>query len=496
MLFNSFEFLCVFLPVTLAVFFLLGWRFPATIALGWLVGASLFFYAYWAPWQISVLALSLFGNFYLGPRVAQGPHRKRWLIVGVSLNISVLLFFKYSNPSYAYLNEWFGLGWNWYHVIMPLGLSFYTFQQLAYMFDSYKSGHTEPSFLRYTLFVTFFPHIIIGPLVNHRDMLPQFANPLTFRPQWTNFNTGLPIFFLGLFKKVAIADPLGRYVDPAFAAVAAGEDLTLFEAWAAALGYTFQLYFDFSGYADMAIGIARLFGIQLPQNFNSPYQSRSMSELWRRWHISLMRFMREYLYIPLGGNRKGALRQKVNLFIVMVMCGLWHGDGAGWTFFVFGVLHGVVLMLNMAWSNWRETNGIRLGAWWDVYGAWALTFLVWCMGLVLFRTSTVHGAIEIWKGMFGFNGVALPNQIMAFLPFLQGYIEPVYQLRYLANGTMLGLVEMLSLLLLCAWLAFCCRNLHQLSPQRRTLLLIPTFAFAVQGALFAGVPAQFLYFQF
>lgn len=496
MLFNSFEFLCVFLPITLAVFFLLGWRQMTAAALGWLVVASLFYYAWWSPWQLSVIAASMFGNFFLARAVASGRHRKAMLIAGICANVAALLVFKYSNPSYAYLDRWFDLGWNWHHVIMPLGLSFYTFQQVGYLVDAYRTRESEPSFLRYSLFVTFFPQLIIGPIVHHREMLPQFADPKVFRPSLVNFNIGLPIFFLGLFKKVAIADPLGRYIDPAFAAVAAGEHLSLFEAWAAALGYTFQLYFDFSGYADMSIGIARMFGIQLPHNFDSPYQSRSMAELWRRWHITLMRFMREYLYIPLGGNRKGALRQKVNLFIVMIMCGLWHGDGAGWTFFVFGVLHGLALMLNMAWSNWREARGIRLGAWWDTYGAWALTFLTWCLGLVLFRAQTVGGAVDIWKGMFGAYGVALPDQVLAFLPFLKGSVDAVRQLPYLAGGTVLGLTEMTVMLALCAWLAFGCRNLHQLTPRRRALLLIPTFAFAIQGALFAGVPAQFLYFQF
>lgn len=496
MLFNSFEFICVFLPLTLAGFFLLGWRQLPRLAVAWLVLASLSYYAWWAPWQIGVIAASIFGNYFLARRVGIGSHRKAWLILGISANVAALLFFKYANPAYGHVDRWLDLGWNWHHVIMPLGLSFYTFQQVAYLVDAYRTRESERSFLNYCLFVTFFPQLIIGPIVHHREMLPQFADDRVFRPSLANFNAGLPIFFLGLFKKVAIADPIGRYIDPAFAASAAGDSLTLFEAWAAALGYTFQLYFDFSGYADMSIGIARLFGIHLPHNFDSPYQSRSMAELWRRWHMTLMRFMRDYIYIPLGGSRRGPARQQVNLLITMILCGLWHGDGAGWTFFVFGLLHGIVLVGNNLWSRWREVNGIALGRWWDDGVARVLTFLTWCFGLVLFRANTVGSATDIWKGMFGFNGAALPDQVLAFLPFLHGWVEPLRQMPNLAKGTVLGLTEFATLMLLSAVLAFFCRNLHQLSSRQRVLLLMPTFAFAIQGALFAGVPAQFLYFQF
>lgn len=496
MLFNSFEFLCIFLPIALSVFFILGrWRGPS-IALGWVVASSLFFYAYWNPWQLWVLAGSLFGNFYLGKRVSAGEHRRVWLSIGVTLNIAVLLFFKYSNPTVDKLDHWLDLGWNWHHVIMPLGLSFYTFQQMAYLIDSHRAGESEPSFLRFTLFVTFFPHVIIGPIVHHREMLPQFADPKVFTPQLANFNLGLPLFFLGLFKKVAIADPIGHLVDPAFAAAAAGTHLSLFEAWAAALGYTFQLYFDFSGYADMAIGLARMFGVQLPQNFDSPYKSRSMAELWRRWHMTLMRFMREYFYIPLGGNRKGPTRQKLNMFLTMVMCGLWHGDGAGWTFFVFGVAHGIAMIINLSWMRWREANNIQLGAWWEVYTAWALTMLTWCLGLVLFRAANVSTAVDIWKGMAGVYGAALPDQLLAFVPALKAWITPVRVLPHLAGGTVLGLMELSAMLALSVLLTLGFKNMAQISQRRRVLLLVLCFAFAIQGALFAGVPAQFLYFQF
>ncbi len=496
MLFNSFEFICVFLPLTLGVFFLLGWRQLPRLACGWLVLASLFYYGWWSPWQLSVIGASIFGNYFLACQVAQGSARKAWLVFGIVVNLMALVFFKYANPAYGTVDRWLDLGWNWHHIVMPLGLSFYTFQQVAYLVDAYKTRESERSFVNYSLFVTFFPQLIIGPIVHHREMLPQFADSRVFRPSFENFNIGLPIFLLGLFKKVAIADPIGRYIDPAFAASAAGETLTLFEAWAAALGYTFQLYFDFSGYADMSIGIARMFGIRLPHNFDSPYQSRSMAELWRRWHMTLMRFMRDYVYIPLGGSRKGLPRQYGNLFITMVLCGLWHGDGVGWTFFVFGVIHGVVLIINHQWTRWREANNIELGAWWDDVVARALTFLTWCFGLVLFRATTVDSATNIWKGMFGFNGAALPDQVMAFLPFLTPWIDPVRQMPYLAKGTVLGLMELAVLLALAASLAFFCRNLHQMSQTRRAWLLVPAFAFAIQGALFAGVPAQFLYFQF
>ena len=271
------------------------------------------------------------------------------------------------------------------------------------------------------MFVTFFPHLIAGPIVHHKDLIPQFEDKSVYKLNYESIVVGLTIFSIGLCKKVLLADGVAGFANPVFDAVAGGESVTLIEAWVGALAYTFQLYFDFSGYSDMAIGAARLFGIKFPLNFNSPYKSANIVDFWRRWHITLSHFLRDYLYIPLGGNRKGKFRRYTNLMITMLLGGLWHG--AGWTFVIWGGLHGIYLVINHQWHSLRRSLGHDLSKshWWSRGLACLVTFLAVVVGWVFFRANHINAAIAILKGMSGANGISLPLFLSTKLGFMQNW---------------------------------------------------------------------------
>ena len=290
----------------------------------WLVLASLFFYGWWNPAYLLLIIGSMLFNYYTGVQLSYRQNRL-FLGIAIALNLALLGYFKYANFFVENISDLAGLGWNIEHIVLPLAISFFTFQQIAYLVDAYRRETSEYNFLHYALFVSFFPQLISGPIVHHKEMLPQFIRETARFIEYRHLAIGISVFILGLFKKVVVADSLAPYSIEAFNAVAAGEMLTFFEAWKGALAYTFQLYFDFSGYSDMAIGLAMLFGIRLPLNFDSPYKANSVIEFWQRWHITLSRFLRDYLYIPLGGNRKGQKRRYLNLMITMLLGGLWHG---------------------------------------------------------------------------------------------------------------------------------------------------------------------------
>jgi D-alanyl-lipoteichoic acid acyltransferase DltB (MBOAT superfamily) len=367
MLFSTYTFLLLFLPLTLSGFFLLGrihWRLSTT----WLTGCSLVFYAWWkpdpdqpwTPWFLLLVILSCAGNYLCGDAITKttGPHKRRGLVTaGVTVNLLLLVYFKYLGVfavwSHA-LTQW---PQTIPHLIMPLAVSFFTFLQIAFLVDVYRGDKTGYGFGDYLLFVTFFPHLIAGPIVHHRELILQFKPRITrFNPRYLAI--GLTVLALGLFKKVILADNLADTATPIFQFAADGTRmLTLGEAWIGALAYTFQIYFDFSGYSDMAIGTSYLFGIKLPLNFASPYKSASMIDFWRRWHMTLSRFLRDYLYIPLGGNRSGLIRRYTNLITTMLLGGLWHG--AGITFVLWGALHGFYLCINNGWIALREKLGWR-----------------------------------------------------------------------------------------------------------------------------------------
>lgn len=416
MLFNSYEFLLLFLPVTLFVFFRLE-NSRRERGVVFLVAASLFFYGYWEARYLILIAASMLGNFAVGRTLSAAREQSRplagrcWLIGGVCGNLALLGYFKYSGFLAGILNQIAGTALHPGAIVLPLAISFFTFQQIAYLVDAHRGITSEYRFSHYALFVTFFPQLIAGPIVHHKDVLPQFGSSQSLRAHLPNISIGLSIFFIGLFKKAVIADGVAGYGTPVFDAAAGGESLDFMTAWGGALAYTFQLYFDFSGYSDMAIGAARMFGIRLPVNFHSPYKAVNISEFWRRWHITLSTFLRDYLYIPLGGNRRGKLLRYRNLLLTMVLGGLWHG--AGWTFVAWGALHGLYLCVHHAWARmWRNRIPRRLlSPALSKALAWFATFLAVVVAWVFFRAKDFAAARAMLEGMAGLNGVAIPNAI-------------------------------------------------------------------------------------
>ena len=399
MLFSSYTFLFQFLPATVLAF-TAARRHSPRAGIMVLAGASLFFYGAWRPVYLLLLIASIAVNFSLGLRMEDPLRRRAIGSFGVALNLAVLCYFKYTNFIFDSVNALTGAPLPFFNIVLPLGISFFTFQQIAYLVDVMRGARVERDIVSYTLFVSFFPHLIAGPLVHHAEMIPQFKRGRTGRSSVLAAR-GLAIFAAGLFKKVVIADNLAQFVSPVFAHLDAGGAVTTPWAWLAMLSYALQIYFDFSGYSDMAIGLALLFGIRLPVNFRSPYQAISIIEFWRRWHITLSRFLRDYLYIPLGGNRLGEQRRYLNLLLTMLLGGLWHG--AGWNFLVWGGLHGVYLCINHLWRGWRgEVRAPATGSAAKGFG-WAITFFAVIIAWVFFRARTMAGAWQMLGGLFGFE---------------------------------------------------------------------------------------------
>jgi len=441
MLFNSYIFIFAFLPVTFAIYFLLAKRTDGEVAITFLVLASLFFYGWWNPIYLVLMLFSIGVNYFIGENIVslrfseQLQKAKVLLTIGLIFNLGLLGYFKYATFIIENTNQIFGLNIQTSQIILPLAISFFTFQQIAYLIDTYKGITKEFKFTHYALFVTFFPQLIAGPIVHHKEMLPQFMSLEGMKPRLENVMIGINIFALGLFKKIVLADGVASYSTPVFDAAVTGEPLSLFVAWGGALAYTFQLYFDFSGYSDMAIGIARMFGIRLPLNFSSPYKSLSIIEFWRRWHMTLSRFLRDYVYFTLGGNRHGNVRRYINLFITMLLGGVWHG--AGWTFLFWGSLHGVYLIINHAWLYIKQKAKIeRLdnnSLWRRI--CWLLTFVSIVNGWVLFRATSFDSAIIILKGMYGFNGIAIPNGVFTSLGGFSDILQKLGVTSYIGGGT-------------------------------------------------------------
>ncbi|PCI31719.1 MAG: membrane-bound O-acyltransferase family protein [Alphaproteobacteria bacterium] len=412
MLFNSYEFIFAFLPITLIIFIFIS-KINHEKAIAWLVIASLFFYGWWNPAYLILIMISMAINYsigYLINRVTFGKNQKKpLLIIGLLFNLSLLGYFKYANFFLETVSYTLSTKFEIQQILLPLAISFFTFQQIAFLVDAYKGITKEYKFLHYALFVTFFPQLIAGPIVHHKEMLPQFMDRRKIGFNINNITIGLIIFSIGLFKKAVLADGIAVYANPTFSAVAIGQQLDFFQSWGGVLSYTLQLYFDFSGYSDMAIGGARLFGIKLPLNFHSPYKSLNITEFWRRWHITLSRFLRDYVYIALGGNKKGKLRRYVNLFATMLLGGLWHG--AGWTFVIWGALHGCYLIINHFWhfiTNKLNLLFLKNSKIWRCF-SWLLTFTAVVVGWVFFRATDFNSAILLLKGMTGMHGVSLPN---------------------------------------------------------------------------------------
>jgi alginate O-acetyltransferase complex protein AlgI len=412
MLFNSYVFVLGFLPLTLGIFALLAGRYAHASA-WFLVIASLAFYTWSSPWyHVGLLLASIVFNFAVGLGLrhkALNGARRVLLAFGVVVDLMVLGYFKYSDffvAQVGFLTQ-IGLGRSGVGTLLPLGVSFYTFTQIAYLADVYANKAQEYAPANYALFVTWFPHLIAGPIMHHREMMPQFATAFRAKIDPRLVLIGLSIFSVGLAKKVLLADQAAPFADAVFDRGTL-LPLTFAEAWVGALAYAMQIYFDFSGYSDMAIGLSLMFGVRLPVNFNSPYKSKSIIEFWRRWHMTLSRFLRDYVYIPLGGNRRGPVRRYANLMATMLIGGLWHG--AGWTFVIWGALHGLYLMANHAWN----AAGGRL----PKPVAMVVTFLAVVVAWVFFRASDFTAAFAVLRPMALGNGLALPSSLAGLLgPF-------------------------------------------------------------------------------
>ena len=484
MLFNSQPFVLGFLPACLAGCFLLGHVAGRTAALAWLLLASLFFYGWWNPPFILLLLGSIAANYLLGQRILRlaraGRHgaARVCLIAGLTANLALLAVFKYADfLLHIVAPRAPSLG-----IFLPLGISFFTFQQIMFLVDSARQDRTDTGPLTYAAFVAFFPHLIAGPIVRPKDIIPQLQRR-ALAPDPDNIADGAMVFLLGLAKKLVLADMFGSFADIGFNAAASGAQLTFFEAWYAVLAYSLQIYFDFSGYSDMAIGLARMLNVRFPLNFASPYQSRNIAEFWRRWHITLGAFLRDYLYIPLGGSRRGTLRNAANLLGTMLLCGLWHG--AAWRFVIWGGLQGLYLV---AHRHCPFTLPRAL--------AQALTLLAVIVAWVPFRATSSTAAWSMLAGMAGMHGIALPRMIVHALPPLAWIATPVEVLPWLGDARTLSFPEVSACLLLGWSIVLLLPHVHALSERARAWALTSSFAFSTQAMFFAPHVAPFLYFRF
>lgn len=482
MLFNSLEFIFLFLPLTVLVYFLLNRTGPAVLPKLWLTASSLFFYAWASILYLPLITASILVNYGLGrelaPTAGTSTNRKTILTIGIIANVALLGYFKYANFFITNTNVLFSADIKPLAMALPLAISFFTFQQIAYLVDTYRGQAGDKGLLDYAMWVVFFPQLLSGPIVRFQETMPQFQWG-SKRRNYENISRGLYLFFIGLFKKAIIADTLAIWANHGFEAASS---LTLVEAWITSLAYTLQLYFDFSGYTDMAIGAALMLNIKLPLNFISPYRALSIQDFWRRWHITLSRFLRDYIYIPLGGNRRGNLRLYSNLILTFLIGGLWHG--AGWTFVFWGFLHGMGLVVNRIWHKTGLTLNRAL--------AWFLTFNFINIAWVFFRARSFSDALSVLEGMAGMNGLD-PAGFLSSWAGASG--------RWLtAAGKFVpsDLPAALSIILLCLALVLLAPNSIELKDRFKPGPV--TAVFTVLLALLAitrltGV-SQFLYFNF
>ena len=466
MLFNSYEFILLFLPVTFFGFFGTFKFFGQKAAVFFIVAASFVFYGAWDFRYVPLLFFSIVFNFFAGKFIAaakeKGNRGKKELVCGIAGNLLLLGFFKYTAFFAETINQVGGEILTVPQIILPLGISFFTFTQTAYLIDVYR-GETQPTdFLVYCEFVTIFPHLIAGPIISYREMMPQFADIKNYVPNAKNIALGLTLFIMGLFKKVIIADSIAPWANAVFSNA---HGASFADGWIGSVAYTLELYFDFSGYSEMAIGLGLLFNLKFPVNFDSPYQSKSIIDFWRRWHMSLSSWVREYLYIPMGGNRHGEFAKMRNLFLCMTIIGFWHG--AGWTFILWGALNGVYLIINNLWRKLK----IDL----PIFFCVLLTFLSFNFSLMIFRSENISDAFALTKALFNADNIFLPTD---------------------------GAFKISVLLLLLILLYFCpnpVRITEKLNPARKSVALLWATAAAVMFAvslLFLNRATEFLYFQF
>jgi alginate O-acetyltransferase complex protein AlgI len=486
LLFNSYIFIFAFLPIMLIGYF---WLLRQRLILGskiWLVGGSIFFYGYWSVVYIPLLFASILVNFFVGSALSESKplkiSKKQLLIFGIIFNIVLLGYFKYSDFFLVNFNGIFDSNIPLPHIILPLGISFFTFTQIAFLVDAYKGKVKEYDLLNYMLFVTYFPHLLAGPILHHSEMMPQFVSRWNWAIRWRNVAVGLFIFSIGLFKKVVIADTFATWANTGFDVATT---LSLFEAWATSLSYTLQLYFDFSGYTDMAIGISLMFNIRLPINFNSPYKAKDIQDFWRRWHITLSRFLRDYIYIPLGGNKEGRYHNYTNLFAVFLIGGLWHG--ASWMFVIWGALHGGAIVLHRIWKD----LGLRMWGWLG----WFITFNFVNVAWVFFRAKDFESVEKVLGGMVGAGGIVLPNGLASKLNFLESY--GITFRNWLSGAGLSGGKDLLIIAGMVVFVMVMKNSQEWGKKLKPNLFMQMTIAFILSlGILSLSKVSEFLYFQF
>ena len=475
MLFNSYEYLFLFLPLALVIFFAL--QRSSNLALAALVAASLCFYAWWNPWHLPVVIGSTLFNFWVGQQIiASSANRSRWLWFGIAGNLLLLGVFKYTHFAWGIVADVSGVSMTIPAIALPLGISFFTFTQIAYLVDTARGDVRETNPLYYALFVTFFPHLLAGPIIHHKEMMPQFADIANRRFNAENFARGLFLLALGFGKKVLIADPLGAAANAGYSDIGA---LGCSDAWLTTLAYSFQIYFDFSGYTDMALGAALMFNIRLPVNFNSPYLAVNIQDFWRRWHITLSRFLRDYLYVPLGGNRAGEWRIAGNVMATFLLGGLWHG--AGWTFIVWGGLHGAALVIFRIWQR----TGWRLHRFVAVTLTFSFVHVTW----IFFRAPSLP---EAWRMLAKL--VPSAAEWVAFtakMSLMQWPLKSLIGLPYTAPATGLILLAAVCVTLIPANSD---RLAERFSANMRECILASLLL--ALGTLTLGQVTQFLYFNF
>lgn len=469
MVFASFEFLFRFLPIVVILYFILGKLFTIKSQHLFLVLASLFFYGYFNVSYIWIILISIIVNYSISNFIEESKnYRKPIFILGLIFNLGLLGYFKYFNFFIDNINMIFKGSILVPSILLPLGISFFTFQQISFLIDIYRGKSLKYDFLSYCLFVTFFPQLVAGPIVLPNEMLPQFHDKANGNINYKNLNKGLYLLAIGLAKKIIIADSISTFADVGFDTMAS---LTMFEAWLTSLSYTMQLYFDFSGYCDIAMGVGLMFNIKLPQNFNSPYKSTNIRDFWRRWHITLGRFLTNYIYIPLGGSRVGEGKTLRNLLIIFIISGIWHG--AGWNFILWGLLHGIAIVIHRTWCNKGYSMNKFIG--------WILTFNLVNILWVFFRATTFNDAIKIITSMYNFKTMFLMLSAQFRTSTVTLFGNPVTALFLLiAMGT-----------------SFLLPNPYEKKDFKPTLLtMIKTAVLLGLSIMFLGENSAFLYFNF
>jgi D-alanyl-lipoteichoic acid acyltransferase DltB (MBOAT superfamily) len=504
MLFNSIEYIFWFLPVAIVGYATVRHFSTAHSGIAFLSLASMVFYLWWDINNLGILIGAILVNFAFGRLMIRCQGRggfallikKAALIAGITFNVGLLAYYKYAN----FFAE--QASFEMAHIILPLGISFFTFQKITYLVDCFYGLLSEAGIVEFSLFVAYFPHAIAGPIVHHRDMMPQFLHPDPPLKAET-MREGLFFFVVGLAKKVLIADSFALNASGFFGSVAASpENVHLFDAWQGVFAYAMQIYFDFSGYSDMAVGAALMMGIRLPLNFNSPYAATSVIEFWRRWHMTLSRFLKEYIYIPLGGSRCGSVRHYVNLMTVMLIGGFWHG--AGWTFLVWGGLHGLYLLINHAWRAQAAnfSRYIRLPSPLTLMFSWACTFFAICFAWAFFRADSLATAVAVTRGMLGLNGIALAERHRGYFGTMAHRLDEI-GVQFIPDGDLnlhfIVYVYVLTAIVFCMVFPSTQALSQKLGamPWRLNIALASVLGVAAGATICAMErPSEFLYFNF